>query len=587
VTGLGIDPPRNIGYIAPGFSGAEMTQLAKLKAEVAEDLRKSLRRAIEAKDVAPVGGLEVIWEYPIAPVFGDLATPVAFSLARSLGRKPREIAEILRRGFDPDPHMVARVEVGGAGYLNFFLTAGFWQQVVPEVLRAGPQYGQSRVGAGKKVQVEFVSANPTGPLHVGHGRGAAVGDSLANLLTAAGFAVEREFYINDAGTQVEMLARSVLARYRESYGLEIVFPEQGYHGEYVRDLAAQVRDAYGDKFLDLPDQEALPVIGECATRLMLEELQGDLERFGVSFDSWFSEKALLSRWGLPDRSRLLQVIRDLYGAHVYEKEGATWLATSAFGDDKDRVLIRASGDPTYFLSDCLYHRDKFERGFDRLVNVWGADHHGYIPRVKAALQALGFRGEDFHVVLVQMVSVLRGGLPVPMSKRSGEFVALAEVIQEVGKDAARFLFLTRRSDSPLDFDLEVAKAQTLENPVYYVQYAHARLSSVLREGEKSGLPGPYHDAPVALLELPEELAILKQLALYPEVVGEAAVAYEPHRIPAFLQNLAGELHSYYNKVRIINPDQSLSRARLALAAAIRTVLANGLGLLGVAAPERM
>ena len=564
-----------------------MTQLAKLKAEVTEDLRKSLRQATEAGEVGPVEGLEVIWEYPVESTFGDLATPVAFSLARSLRRKPRDIAEILRRGLDPDPHIVERTEVAGAGYLNFFLTKGFWQRVGPEVLEAGSQYGQSQVGAGKKVQVEFVSANPTGPLHVGHGRGAAVGDSLANLLTAAGFAVEREFYINDAGTQVEMLARSVLARYRQSYGLDVGFPEEGYHGEYVRDLAAKVREEYGEKFLDLPDQESLPVIGECATRLMLEELQGDLDRFGVSFDSWFSEKGLLSRWDPKDRAGLLQAIRDLCGPHVYERDGAVWLATTAFGDDKDRVLIRANGEPTYFLSDCFYHRDKFERGFDRLVDVWGADHHGYIKRVKAALQSLGYPAEDFHVVLVQMVSVLRGGVPVPMSKRSGEFVTLAEVIQEVGKDAARFLFLTRRSDSPLDFDLEVAKAQTLENPVYYVQYAYARLSSVLREAEKAGLPGPYHDAPVDVLDLPEELTLLKQLALYPEVVEEAAVAHEPHRIPAYLQNLAGELHSYYNKVRIINPDQSLSRGRLALVSAIRTVLANGLGLLGVAAPDRM
>ncbi|MFQ5802969.1 MAG: arginine--tRNA ligase [Candidatus Methylomirabilales bacterium] len=586
-TALFIDPLRYFSYIAPVFSGAEMTQLAKLKAEVTADLRKSLRQATEAGEVEPVEGLEVVWEYPIEATFGDLATPVAFSLARSLRRKPRDIAEILRRGLDPDPRIVDRTEVAGAGYLNFFFTKDFWQAVLPEVLQAGSQYGQSQVGAGKKVQVEFVSANPTGPLHVGHGRGAAVGDSLANLLTAVGFAVEREFYINDAGTQIEILARSVLARYRQSYGMEVPFPEEGYHGEYVRDLAARVREEYGEKFLDLPDQESLPVVGECATRLMLEELQGDLERFGVSFDSWFSEKGLLSRWDPKDRAGLLQAMRDLYGPHIYEREGAIWLATSAFGDDKDRVLIRSNGEPTYFLSDCFYHRDKFERGFDRLVDVWGADHHGYIPRVKAALQSLGYAAEDFHVVLVQMVSVLRGGAPVPMSKRTGEFVTLAEVMQEVGKDAARFIFLTRRSDSPLDFDLEVAKAQTLENPVYYVQYACARLSSVLREAEKAGLPGPTHDGPVDVLDLPEEMTLLRQIALYPEVVEEAAVAYEPHRIPAYLQNLAGELHSYYNKVRIIGPDQSLSRARLALVSAIRTVLANGLGLLGVAAPDRM
>lgn len=534
-----------------------------------------------------VEGPDVSWEYPSEPAFGDLATPVAFALARSLRRKPRDVAELLQRCLDLDPHVVDRVEVGGAGYLNLFLTKGFWQQVVPEILRAGEHYGRSQVGAGKKAQVEFVSANPTGPLHVGHGRGAAVGDALANLLAAAGFGVEREFYINDAGTQIEMLARSVLARYRESAGMEVVFPDEGYHGEYVKDLAATLREEFGEKFMDLPERECLPVIGEFATRLMLKELRGDLEQFGIRFDSWFSEKALLSRWGPPDRSRRLQAVRDLFGQQVYEAEGAVWLATSAFGDDKDRVLIRANGEPTYFFSDCVYHREKFERGFDHVIDVWGADHHGYIPRVEAAMRALGYPAEGLHVLLVQMVAVLRGEVPVPMSKRSGEFVTLAEVVQEVGRDAARFIFLTRRSDSPLDFDLEVAKAQSLENPVYYVQYGHARISSVLREGEKAGYSGPYLDAPVELLELGEELSLLKQLALYPEVVEASALAYEPHRIPAYLQNLAGELHSYYNKYRIIGADRPLSEARLALVSAIRVVLANALGLLGVTAPERM
>lgn len=564
-----------------------MTQLAKLKATVALHLRESLRQAAASGEVPPVEEVEVSWEYPVETAFGDLATPVAFALARSLRRKPREIAELLQRRLVLDPLIVERVEVGGAGYLNFFLTKSFWQQVGPEILRAGKQYGRSEVGAGKRTQVEFVSANPTGPLHVGHGRGAAVGDAMANLLTELGFAVEREFYINDAGTQIEMLARSVLVRYRQGYELDVAFPEEGYHGEYIRDLAARLREEHGEKFVDLPDDECLPIISAFATRFMLEEIKGDLESFGVRFDSWVSEKTLVSRWGSPDQARLLQIVRDLFGRHVYEEEGAIWLATSAFGDDKDRVLIRGNGEPTYFFSDCFYHRDKFERGFDHLVDVWGADHHGYIPRVKAAMRALGYPADALHVLLVQMVTVLRGGVPVPMSKRSGEFVTLAEVVQEVGKDAARFIFLTRRSDSPLDFDLEIAKAQSLENPVYYVQYGHARISSVLREAETAGYPGPYVDAPMTLLDLPEEVTVLKQLALYPEVVETAALAYEPHRIPAYLQNLAGELHSYYNKYRIISADRPLSQARLALVTAVRTVLANGLGLLGVAAPERM
>ncbi len=587
MSGACIDRVSIIGYPSPWLNGPEMTQIAKLKADVAEDLRQSLRRAAEAGEVLPVEGPEVSWEYPSESAFGDLATPVAFALARSLRRKPRDIAALLQRSLDLDPRIVDRVEVGGAGYLNLFLTKGFWQQILPDILRVGEHYGRSGAGAGKRVQVEFVSANPTGPLHVGHGRGAAVGDALANILGALGFSVEREFYINDAGTQIEMLARSVLARYHEAWNAGVAFPEGGYRGEYVNDLAARLREAYGEKFVDLPERESLPVVGEFATRLMLDELKGDLDRFGIQFDSWFSEKALLDRWGSRAQGRLLEAARDLFGQHLYEAEGAVWLATSAFGDDKDRVLVRANGEPTYFLSDCLYHRDKFERGFDRVINVWGADHHGYIPRVEAAVRALGYPADGLHVLLVQMVTVLRGGVPVPMSKRSGEFVTLAEVVQEVGRDAARFIFLTRRADSPLDFDLEVAKAQSLENPVYYVQYAHARISSVLREAEKAGIPGPYLDAPVESLDSSEEVALLKQLALYPEVVEAAAFAYEPHRIPTYLQNLAGELHSYYNKFRIISPDRPVSQARLALVSAIRIVLANALGVLGVAAPERM
>jgi arginyl-tRNA synthetase len=587
-----------------------MTHLSTLKAGLTEQFRHSLRRAVEAGELPPVEVSEVTWEYPDHPAFGELSTAVAFSLARSVRLKPREIAERIQHrlrvvpidirltpgtgslatsGAPPSLHLpvVDRIEVGGAGYLNVFLTKAFWQQVVPEILAAGEHYGRSGVGADRKIQVEFVSANPTGPLHVGHGRGAAVGDVLANLLAAVGFRVEREFYVNDAGTQVEMLARSVLVRYQEGWSVDAALPEGGYQGEYVRELAARLRDAYGDKFLALPEHESLPVIGEFATRLMLDEIKGDLERFGVTFDSWFSEKHLLGGAGLPDRARLAPAIRALFGSYVYEEDGAVWLRTSAFGDDKDRVLIRASGEPTYFLSDCFYHRDKIARGFDRLIDVWGADHHGYIPRVKAALQALGFSGDALHVVLVQMVAVLRGGAPVAMSKRSGEFITLHEVMDEVGTDAARFLFLTRRSDSPLEFDLAVAKAQSLENPVYYVQYAHARLSSVLREAEKAGWTGPYLEAPHHLLDQPEELSLLKQLALYPEAVEAAALTYEPHRITAYLQNVARELHSYYNKYRIIAQDRSLSEARLALVSGIRTVVANALGLLGVEAPDRM
>ncbi|MFQ5839649.1 MAG: arginine--tRNA ligase, partial [Candidatus Methylomirabilales bacterium] len=554
-------------------------RLADLKSDLAERLHEAARGALGVE----IPG-EVIWETP-DPRFGDLATPVAFGLAKVARQSPRRIAETLVAHLAVPPQAVDRVEVAGGGYLNLHLTPAFWHDVIPVIMEEQEQYGRATLGKGERILVEFVSANPTGPLHVGHGRGAAVGDAIANLLAAVGFAVEREFYINDVGTQIEQLARSVLARYREQAGRPASFPAEGYHGEYVRDLATRLHDACGDKFLDGDETEALPLVGEAAGGWMLEELRCDLEQFGVRFDTWFSERSLFLP-EVPPRTLLARLWEEGRASPelLEEREGALWLRTTVFGDDKDRVLIRSNGTPTYFLSDVLYHASKIRRGYGRLINVWGADHHGYIPRVRGAIQTLGYDPGALHIVLVQMVAVLRGGQPVPMSKRTGQFITLAEVLQEVGRDAARFLFLTRRPDSHLDFDLEVAKSQSMENPVYYVQYAHVRLASVLREAAKAGREDKPEGAPLHWLTTPEELALLKHLTRYPEVVAGAALHYEPHRIPAFLQGLASDFHSYYNKHRILTEEGELTWARLALVRAMQWVLANALHLLGVDAP---
>jgi arginyl-tRNA synthetase len=497
-------------------------------------------------------------------------------------RSPRDLAEDLAARLDLPSHLVERVEVAGAGYINLYLKADWWRGGLREVLHQGEGYGKAEVGNGRRVLVEFVSANPTGPLHVGHGRGAALGDALANLLSFMGFEVKREYYINDAGTQMEILGRSVWARYQEILGMDASFPENGYQGEYIRDLAFELTREREKGLLDLPPGEGIDLCRKFASARILEGIRQDLGLFGVSFDEWFSESSLYEHNELPRAIAELEE-RGL----TYRKEGALWFSSSRFGDDKDRVLIRETGEPTYFASDVAYHADKFRRGFSLLIDIWGADHHGYIPRMKALVQALGHPADSLQVLLVQLVNLLRGAKPVAMSTRAGEFISLEEVISEVGADAARFLFLTRRCDSHLDFDLEVAKAQSMENPVYYVQYAHARLCSVAREAKKAGYDLARLEPDLSLLSGEEDLSLIKALVLYPEVLQASAFAYEPHRITTYLQELASRIHSYYNKYRFLSEDRARSEARLYLAQAMLIVLRSGLSLLGVAAPERM
>jgi arginyl-tRNA synthetase len=558
----------------------------ELKKRLNVVLADAVDRASREQGWPPVSMPEIAWEYPPEPTFGDLSTTVSFALAKQVRRSPRDVATAIQRAVHPDPALVEKIEVAGPGYLNIFVANGWWHAVIREILEAGAAYGRATVGQGRRVQVEFVSANPTGPLHVGHGRGAALGDAIANLLQAAGCRVEREYYINDAGSQMHLLGESVWARYLEACGRPVQFPENGYHGEYIRELAAQVAAAVPD-LAGLEADRAISICTERASHILLGEIEADLSAFGVVFDSWVSERSLYESGEV---EAVLATLRA--GGYLYEEGKAVGFRASDFGDEKDRILIRSSGEPTYFTSDIAYHADKIRRGFDQLINIWGADHGGYIPRVKAAIQALGHDPESLRVILLQMVRVLRGGVPVPMSKRTGEFVELREVVSEVGKDAARFLFLTRRSEAQLDFDIEVAKRQTMDNPVFYVQYAHARSCSMARKAAEAGMPGPYADADLSRLTLPEELAILKRLAVYPEMALNAALAYEPHRVTTYLQELAAAFHGYFTKYkdteeRVISGDRELSRARLAMVAAVRQAVANGLSLLGVSAPERM
>ena len=551
----------------------------RLKQIIADALGRCYEQGVLHSKVLP----EIVLEVPSRPEHGDFATNLAMILAKEEKKAPRQIAEILVRALGEGDGLCSRVEIAGPGFINFFLQRQCWYEILDEVMRQGGGFGRSTFGNGKRVQVEFVSANPTGPLHIGHGRGAATGDAVAAVLEAAGYQVQREYYINDAGNQVALLGRSIHLRLRELRGESIDFPEDGYRGDYIRDIARELLRERGDEIAALPEEEAVEACGNFGIAYVLRWIEGDLKEFGISFDNWYSERSLYER-GLVEKE--LAKLKE-HGL-TYEKEGALWFRTTDYGDDKDRVLIRSEGTPTYFASDVAYHMEKFERGFEKVIDIWGADHHGYIPRMKAVLAGLGHAPDDLEVLLIQMVNLLRGGEPVTMGKRSGEFVTLRDVIDEVGRDACRFFFLMRRSDSQLDFDLELAKQQSTENPVFYVQYAHARICSINRNAKEQGvaLP-PVGEADFGPLDLPEELALAKMLSRYPETVEGAARQLEPHRIVFYLQELAALFHSYYNRQRVLVEDEALSKARLYLVNSVRIVLENALLLLGVSAPEQM
>lgn len=516
--------------------------------------------------------------------FGDLATNMAFLLSKKAGKSPRDIAQDIQGRLQGQDPRLAKVETAGPGFLNFTLAPSFWQEGVLDILARGEGFGAVDVGRGRKVQVEFVSANPTGPLHIGHGRGAALGDSLARILRFTGHDVTTEYYLNDAGRQMRLLGASVWARYRELCGLDNAFPEDGYKGDYIRTLARDLLDRDGRRLLEMAEHEALDACRQFAVTAILDGIKNDLAAFRVEHQVWFSESALI-REGAVERT-LAKLAAD---GLAYELEGALWFASSRLGDDKDRVLRKSDGSLTYLASDIAYHAEKFARGFDLVVDIWGADHHGYVARMKAAAQALGRDPDDLQVILVQLVNLLRGGEQIAMSTRAGEFETLADVCAEVGPDAARFIFLSRKSDSHLDFDLELVKRQSMDNPVYYVQYAHARIHSLLAKAEAEGvLLGAVDRGILAGLDTEEDLDLLKTLDQFPGILVSAAQNLSPHHVSHYLLELAGKLHRYYTTHPVLAagaPD--LVRSRLALCSAVAQVLRNGLTLLGVTAPEKM
>lgn len=550
---------------------------------------------------------EILIERPKQAAHGDYACNLAMQLAKPLRKSPRDIAQALIAAL-PASEVIDKVEIAGAGFINIFITATAKQTVVNTVLQATQNYGHVTIGSGRTVQVEFVSANPTGPLHVGHGRGAAYGASLANVLEAAGYKVTREYYVNDAGRQIDILALSTWLRYLQLHGEQLNFPGNAYQGDYVRDMAQQIRTTQGDKFLhpvaaafaqvpdfaEYPDahldtlianakrllQEDYSYIHHHALNEQLNDCREDLQAFGVYMDVWFSEQSLF------DTGAVAKVVETLKRSnHLFQQDGAWWFRSTEFGDEKDRVVQRDNGLYTYFASDIAYHLCKFERGFDRIINVWGADHHGYIQRINGALKAMGQDNDKLTIVLVQFAVLYRNGEKAAMSTRSGEFVTLRDLRAEVGNDATRFFYVMRKSDQHLDFDLDLAKSQSNENPVYYIQYAHARIHSVLTQwdGERASLMG----ADFKLLNSEYEVILLQRLIDYPHIIENAAQDLAPHSIAFYLKNLAADLHSYYNASRFLVEDEAVKLARLALICATAQVMRNGLSMLGVSAPEKM
>ena len=553
-----------------------------------EELKQLLERAVDdiARDVEQElpEGFMVRLERPRQAGHGDWATNIAMQLAKPFGMRPRELADKL---IDKVPlgEIVEKAEVAGPGFINFTLASNWITEAIKSTIAQNENYGRVNSGEGRRIQVEFVSANPTGPLHMGHGRGAAVGDITASILDFAGWDVEREYYINDAGLQMELLGKSAQSRYFEALGRgdEAPMPEDGYHGEYMTDIARSFVDKYGDEPAKKPLEETVEFFSVETGKIVTEMIRKDLEEFGVTFDVWFSEKSLYDNGQVEPAMEELKK-RD----YAYEEEGALWFRSTLFGDDKDRVLIRTNGVPTYFTSDVAYLKNKYDRNFEKLIYVWGADHHGYVPRLKSVNKAFGHPDDAVDVLLIQMVNLLRDGKPVQMSKRAGTIITLREIMDEVGVDATRFFFVMRRCDSTLDFDLELAKKATSENPVFYVQYAHARICSIYRELEERGvtLPG-IEEFDVSLITDQSEINLAKAISRLPEEVAKSADEFAPHRIAYYATELAEAFHSFYNSQRILGVDEPVMKTRILLMEAAKITLKNVLGLLGVSAPEKM
>jgi len=551
-----------------------------LKQRLIELLTQAASEAQELGKLPSVTLPEVTVERPQNPEYGDYASSFPLKLARAVGVSPLTIANDIVGLITPSPE-IDTIAVAPPGFINFTLKSDWLTNQLDSILPAGDAYGNIDLGQGSRVQIEFVSVNPTGPLHVGHGRGAILGSTLANVLAAAGYKVEKEYYINDAGNQVDAFYRSLYARYQQCLGIDAEMPSEGYFGNYMVDLAKEIVAEEGDRFINLPRQEATSQLGQLGLEKIINQIKSDLELLGVNFDVWFSERSLYDNEQYQTAMSLLR-----QAGYIREKEGATWFVSTALGEDKDNVVVRSDGSPTYFASDIAYHYNKFvERKFDRVINIWGADHQGHISRMKAVVGALGVNPEQLEVIISQMVTLRRGRELVRVSKRSGDIITLREVLDEVGIDACRFFFLSRSADSQMDFDLELAKRESADNPVYYVQYAHARIASILRLAQQRGID--YENGDVSLLSTEPELTLIRKMLLLPEIIEIVAHTLEPHHLTYYAQDLATAFHSFYKQCRVISRNEALTKARLKLVEAAKLVLAKNLHLMGMTAPESM
>ena len=550
--------------------------------QLQQQIKQALAVAVEKAGLVEAGTqFNIHLETPKDKANGDFATNIAMQLTKLAKKPPRAIAEAILENLETEGTDIEKIDIAGPGFMNITVRKDFLAGVVKAALEQGENYGRSNAGQGEKVQVEFVSANPTGDLHLGHARGASVGDSLCNVMDFAGFDVSREYYINDAGNQINNLAYSLEARYKQALGMDAEMPEDGYHGPDIIEIAGKLKEQFGADILEKSDEERFKFFREHGLRLELAKLQNDLKNFRVEFDVWYSETSLYGNGKIEAALDKLKA-----NGHVFEEDGATWFRSTTFGDDKDRVLIKNDGSFTYLTPDIAYHEDKLQRGYDKLINIWGADHHGYIPRMKAAIEALGYDRGTLEVDIIQMVQLYKNGEKFKMSKRTGNAVTMRELVEEVGLDAVRYFFVKTAGDSHMDFDLDLAVSQSNENPVYYAQYAHARISSILRAAGEQGFNASLENLNLLVAEKEED--VLKKVGAFPQIVADAAKHRTPHRIANYIQELAATFHSFYNAEKVINTDnKQLTEARLALITAVKTTLANALKLIGVSAPEKM
>lgn len=560
-----------------------MSIVEKVRVQIIEGITDAVHKAKENGEMNFDNLPDFVLEVPREKTHGDFATNIAMLMTKEAKMAPRKIADLIVKYLEKDKAYIEKVEIAGPGFINFYLDYKWLYEALPMIISQDAQYGKSNVGQGEKIQVEFVSANPTGLLHMGNARGAALGDSLASLLSAAGYDVSREFYINDAGNQIDKFGKSLEARYLQLLGDDVPFPEDGYHGEDVIDTMKVLIEKVGDKYQVMDEELRREMLVKYALEEKISDIKKVLGDFGVQYDVWFSEQSL------HDSGEVEKVISDLKEkGYIYENEGALWFNSTQFGDEKDEVVVRSNGTPTYFAADIAYHKNKFERGFNKAINIWGADHHGHVARMKGAVKACGYDPEKLTVILMQLVRLFKGGEILRMSKRTGTYVTLSELIEEVGRDAARYFFVMRSPDSHLDFDLDLAKAQSADNPVYYVQYAHARICSILSQAEEMGYALPeVSQVNLELLTDPSELELIRKLADLPGEIAGAALSLEPYRMPRYAHNLASLFHGFYTNCRVLIEDEELRNARLILVKAAGITLRNVLQLIGVSAPERM